>query len=482
MSLTETLLARGRRVWASLDPGGQATEETRRVLIVEPAGDGAWNVVEGEVGGDRVAVLRAERVDDLDSLADGAEVTLVSNSPKSVCRFLDLIDAAPDELRRMAALRLETELPYPVAESTWVVERREGHDAQHRSALVLATSTAEIVQAERDLRGKGIRCRGVESYAAGLAELAVACDGGGDPVAIVSFQGRRATLAIADGGTLRYVRQFEGDDGPVPRDDEAAMVAGELHQSLYDYLLRSKGRTPGRLVVTGEGADDDEFTDSLGARLGLPVRTLRWPDGVEVAAAGEQALAQFPVCAGVLLAVHRRLRGERAAAPALRAGKHRLGAADLQGKRAVLIGASVAVLVVLIASSFAVRAVQLRTAERIIEESRPLVRALDRLDEEVSFLQDENRRRRSTLDALLALSEVLPPEVQVEELTIDSKGKATIAGRTSSVRAAWERAIAAMEESKVFAKPKFMGASKEKAGFGFQITCEVRTVAGGGTS
>ena len=76
---------------------------------------------------------------------------LLSNSDSAVCRLMEMPQASSDQTHRMVALRLETELPYPVPESTWVCQRQAQEDAAEAGrVLVMATPTAEISEAVMD--------------------------------------------------------------------------------------------------------------------------------------------------------------------------------------------------------------------------------------------------------------------------------------------------------------------------------------------
>lgn len=453
---------------------GTVTE--RRVLVLEPVSAGAWRAIEGEVGDGGITVLAAQALTgDAEGLArlrllgNGADVVLVSNSQKSVCRFLDMVDAAPDQVRRMVALRLETELPYSVSESTWVCERRENRDGVSGHVLVIATATSEIAHAEEALRTQGLRCQGVEYNAASLAELLVTAPTTDECVGIVERDVGGATLAIAQRGVLCYARHI-----PIDHSASDARVASEVDQSVYDYQLRSQGARPTRVFVAG--TDATGLIEPLQGRLGIPVEAAPCPQFLDVRAPAvvrDDLVAQFPACVGALIAVHRRLLGERAAAPPLRRRVRALETANLRSKRLVLAGTNAGLLLVLIAALFGVRAAQLSAAEHIIDESRPLLGGLERLQDEVDILQHERGRQRPILDTMRELAEVLPSEVKVETLTIDPKGKITVSGETRSVEAASDEAIAAMEASDLFIHPKFLGATKQKEAFGFRLTCEL---------
>ena len=474
------------------------TVKNRRVLVLERTSGKEWKAVEAEVGGDRVTVSRAEILKSADEAsaassgpdfaecANNGDVVLVSSSDTAVCRSIEVPDASSDEMRRMVALRLETELPYPVAESTWVWERQDNGGTDAGTVLVIATRNAEIEEAEGELRAKKKRCTSVEFDGTCLAELAVACGPAVDTVALVSVGAKRATLAIAHAGKLRYVRRISLDMAPTGDGrPDATWVSGlvnELDQSLYDYLLRTGGDGPERVLVAGEGMGVEGFVDALGARLKRPVEQAALPEIVHVpesATVGGELLERYPECVGALIAAHHRLRGERAAAPALRRQARRFREVNLRNKRVALICANALLLVELIAAAFGVRAAQMSAAKRTIEDSRPLLQDLTSVEDEVDILQYESRRQRSILDALIPITEALPGGIKVEILKITAKGEVTIAGKTKSVEEASDKAISAMRASKLLANPSFRGATRGEKEFNFQITCELRGGLGG---
>jgi hypothetical protein len=471
------------------------------VLVLERTSSKEWKAVEAEVGGDRVTVSRAQILRspddaegfpggaDLDRFANNGDVILVSSSETAVCRSIEVPRASADETRRIVALRLETELPYPVAESTWVWERQEAAGTDAGTVLVTATATAGIAEAEEELRAKKKRCTSVEFDGTCLAELAVACTPSADTVALVSVSGECATLAIADAGELRYVRRIALDaprtEGVRAAGEWVSRLANELDQSVYDYLLRHGGESPQRILVAGEGMSIEGFVETLETGVTPPVEKAVLPEIVHVpdsAAVSGEVLEGFPECIGALIATHHRLRGERTPAPALRRQVRRFREINLRNKRVALICVNAILLVELIVMAFVVQGGQLKAARRAIDESRPQLQDLALLEDEVEILQYESSRQRSILDALIPITEALPRNTKVETLKIDARGRVTITGRTKSVEDASGKAISAMHASRALANPRFLGATKGAQGedeFSFTITCELRGSPGG---
>jgi len=476
--------------------------KAHRVVVLEKAGENQWKVVEAEIGG-KWAVILSARVfgkgedsaagsapPSLRGLANGAQVVLVTNSDKALCRRLLLPKATAEQTRRMAALRLETELPYAVAESTWVCERRPDEGANgDGSTLVMAVPSVEIAETEKQLRAVGIRSAMVTLEAAAVAELAVSPStppgGSGTPasgkedevVAVAAVGERMTTLTILRSGKLRYARRiFIGASDVPPR-----KLANELDQCVHHYTLNEDEGRPARLLLVGERARDDGVAAALADRLGLAVEAARLPDEVHIASPGAvegELLDRFPACLGAVLALHRSLRGHAAAAPALRRRQPRL-VENAWFRTAAMIAVNLLLIAGLVAALFGVRKARIAAAERLIEEGLPLLKQTESMPNDVAILAFEERFPRPILDALLVLAETLPPGIKIETLSIDSRYQVTMAGIAPSVEDASEKAISALKDAAMFARPKFLGANKEKEGWKFRLACELKRVPRG---
>jgi len=188
-------------------------------------------------------------------------------------------------------------------------------------------------------------------------------------------------------------------------------------------------------------------------------------------------LAGYPACVGALVGLHRKLCNQPAAAPPLRLAKPRLRERSW-ARMAAGIAATVLLAVALVAALFVVRAAQLRSATRIMDQSGSLSSDIEQLRSEESILKDEMGMRRPTLDVLLALSDVLPKSINVESITLDKKGALRVSGTTPSAEDVSVKAFAAMEKSGLFRGMDLPGINKEKEGYGFTFTCEVLTKKG----
>jgi hypothetical protein len=491
------------------------------MIVLERAGD-RWKVVEAGVAAGGIVIRRArllsharpkpgEVAEPLPSLGNRAQVILVAGSDRAICRRVQAPAASDEDTRRMVALRLETELPYPVAESFWVCERLNGSANGDSPVLVLAIPRAEVADAEQALGFTGRNLWAVQLDVGALAELARASQKTPEEtVAVCRIEERATDMVIVRHGRLEYARRiFAGlpaaasSATAAERESEAAgeptaRLGDELDQCIHNYALDSLGGgvEPARLIVTGEGAGaDDRIAQALGRRLSLPADRFAIPPGIQVIQGtadvdgspldwvkAETLLAPFPACLGALIAAQHAIRGEGTAAPALRRRKAPVFAA-LSRRRAVLAGLGVALLCALIALSFLVRHARYDAASRAVRQGLPFLQDMDRLQNEVDVLEHEKSlARHPMLDTMLALTETLPKGIQIATLSVSAAGKIALSGTCGTVEDASEKTVAALRASKMFTNPKFLGASKQDQAFKFHMTFELRNVSGGGDS
>ena len=160
MSLSQAIKRYGSVAARLVRRGENGAAGTEHVLVLEQAAGNTWKVVEAKLDAEGITVLRAQSFDE--GLAGDASnmlgnlnsstVTLVPNARKSVCRLLDIADVPPAQVEQMVALRLEVELPYPIADSVWVYEPRTNGEGAISNVLLMATPSNEIDLAEAELR------------------------------------------------------------------------------------------------------------------------------------------------------------------------------------------------------------------------------------------------------------------------------------------------------------------------------------------
>ncbi len=482
-----TRLVRGAE---SLGLAGKGSEGTKRVLVVEQAAGKRWKMVEAKIDADGIRVTGARSFEDgiegsaSEMVADKnrSTVVLVPNSGKSVCRVLEIGDAPLGQLDHMVALRLEAELPYPVTDSVWAYKPIKNGKDTIASVSVIAVASDEVASAESELAKEGIRGIAMEFAAGGLAELANASGSSTGTIAVAKLDHGEAILAIAHDAVLCYVRHIRVP--PIPEEGDsstkewARALGQELRQSIYDYTLRNGSKAPSELMVTGERVGVEGSVEALGAHLDIPVVLIDNPGVFDLSKPESiegDFLADYSVSAGALVAMRRRMLGQPTAAPPLRRKRRAFESVEWDKRRFRLFSLNAVLLLLFTASLFGVQSLRLNSADRLVRESQPLLQGLERNREEVDILLFEDRRRRSVLDTMMALSEALPPEIKIETLAIDSRGKISISGKAKTVEVASDTAIAALRDSAFFINPKFNGATREKNEFSFQMTCELRS-------
>jgi len=452
----------------------------QRLAVYERV-DSGWNVVEGEVGGTSPKVLRArvltvqsgsEVLPGESAAPDAGSGTLVVRSQRAVCREMELPAARDEEVRSMITMRLETELPYALSESTWAYQPQAGLEGQGKIRVLLVTvPTADIVAQERELPGSMQPCDTVECRESALAQIAAVLAPGEETTAIAEIETGGATLVVARHGKLSYARHIFCEAA----DEGAQHLAGEIQQSLQHYTFDAATPAPQKLFLVGQDAAIQRVAGTLAQNSALPVEIPHPSDSVVISeAAGEpkRLLGQFAACIGALIAAHRRLCHKEVAAPPLRLARKHFRE-RIVCNRVALAAANVLLVLALIATSFGVRAARLRAATRAVKEVRPLLAGIEVLEEEIDILRFESRQERPAIDLLLALAEALPGGIVISDLTIDSRGKITIQGKAPSVEVA-SRAAAALSESELFSDAELSRTSKEKKEVVFRIVCVAR--------
>ena len=454
-----------------------AVKKTSRVIVLEKAGPSDWKVVEAQTDGKGITLLSARVLDETRSsgigkLANGAHIILVTNSDKALCRWLALPNATAEQVRRMVALRLETELPYPVGKSVWICEpqhrKTEGADSV---TLVMAVPSEDLAAAESQLRSAGLRCDEVILDAAAIAEI-VAADPTADEAEAVAAVGEKMTiLAIVHNGRLCYARRVHIGTG----DGTVHELINELGQCFHHYALNNNTDKPARMLLVGQSARDEDFIATLSARLGMPVAPATISEDMQLASpdtSESELLQKFPACVGALLASHRMRNGRCAAAPALRRRKLPFFTST-RFKAAIIAAVNLLLVAGLIAVLFSVRKARIAAADSLIKEGQPLFAMSESLPGNVKVLEFENRLPRPILDTLLALADIMPKGLKIASISIDPNHKVTISGIAPSVEET-EKAIAAMKKSERFMNPKSLASTLQKDGRTFGITCELK--------
>lgn len=468
-------------------------KKAQRIVAIEES-SGRRKAVAAELRGDRITVLGACVTDPArrDAFPAGAasrdaEVIVVADSERAVCRVLRLASGTPDQTRRMAALHLETELPYPIADTVWTCERRaDAAGAVNGSVLAFAAPKSDLQSLLDSLRAAGRRCGTVHLGAAALAELALAQCGGESVLAVIALDELGFTIGVLDRGRLRYMRKRTGGVAAVADLTNAPAMqrlADELDQCLHHYAFQEDAAAPERIVLIGAADRAAALAPLVGARMGLPVETARLPACVTVshaAVAEADLLGRYPACLGALLAAQRRLRGQGLVAPPLQQRRPAFFETALF-RRAVLIAVNALLLAALVWTLFHVREARIAAATSVARESRAALEQLDRLQSDVKVLEHEAALQRASLQVIKSLAELLPPGTRILSFTLDARGHIALSGTSASLEAVSDKAVAGLTDSGLFRNVKFLNVTREKDkdGYKFSLTCELAPVRKG---
>jgi Tfp pilus assembly protein PilN len=456
-----------------------------RIVVLEGGAGAERHVLHAEIAGQRMTVLAAWTLAPGDppgpamqQAVERSERLLALDSDKAVCRLLALPRATDDQTRRLVANRLQVDLPYPAEESRWNWARlpAEGADPAGR-VLLVAAPAEELRRAQAMSPLDGRDCVASLLDISALAELGRA-GGEGEATAVVALRRGSGILAVVRGGYLRYSRRLSAG-GEVA---DGGLVE-ELDQCLHHYEFSDADIFPKGLLLAGEGAASDSIAEELSRRMGMPVHPLGLPPGVEIAGSSTtpaELAGRYAVCLGALLYLRRRRSGETVGSPALQERRSRL-ARSVRWRTAAGIAAVLLLSAALIASLFVMRRARIASADRLMNQGRVMNEELERLQSEIAILERETAQRRPMLDILAALAEALPNGVRVTSVSIDSGGRVNMSGTCQSVEDISEKIINALDASPYFAKPQFLGASKDKKGgqLIFRVNCDLKKQSGG---
>ena len=107
---------------------------------------------------------------------------------------------------------------------------------------------------------------------------------------------------------------------------------------------------------------------------------------------------------------------------------------------------------------------------------------MGKLQNEVDALEYEEPLQRSALDVLLEFSKVLPKSAKLLTFDLGPRGKISFTAAFPMVEDASDKTVRALQESTMFANPKFMGATQQEGQFKCTLTCELKQRAGRGNN
>jgi len=362
---------------------------------------------------------------------------------RAIVKVIEIPAVAGADLRRMVGFELERHLPFPAADALYdflVLDQTPGRPVR---VLLVAVERRVFDRVSQLLRDAGLVPRLVDVTIHSLALLASAAprSGPGDGRVVLAIEEAEAELAVVRGGRPIASRAF-----PLPPDgkDRSQALAEELRRSLAPLPGDHRAALTDVVVMGGAPAPGNGWTE-------LPVLTeVPLPPGLR-AVADDAAL--LPALA---MALRRPFGGP------LRTS---LMPAELRPRPfpwPVAVTAGLAALTLLLA--LAIPAVTMIRDERrldalerslgalapTVREVERLAAAVDRSRREVETLRSFEAQHVRALPVLRELTELLPQDVWLTNLTIDRKG-IELAGFANSA----SQLIPLLEASPTFDRVEF---------------------------
>lgn len=333
---------------------------------------------------------------------------------RAVVKMLEVPPVVGADLRRMVGFELDRHLPFPASDAVFDFHVLDESPGRPTRVLLVAVERRSSERVQQLLRDAGLTPRLVDLTIHSLAVLAGrgrdgAPRGGG---VVVHLEDGEAELAVVRDGRPILSRHFPLPDDPPGR---GRVLAEELQKSLAG--LPPDDRTAvAEVVVTGGHVGGPGWAE-LPVRTGIPL-----PPGLTGLA------PDSPFVAALAVALRHPLRGN------LRTNlmPEELRPRPFPWPVAVTAGLAAAAVLLALATpvATAVRderrlAALNRAIERLgpeVREVEQLVSAVQRARREVETLRSFEGQHARVLPVLRELTDLLPPDVWLTNLSIDRKG------------------------------------------------------------
>jgi Tfp pilus assembly protein PilN len=369
---------------------------------------GAFGLAVGEdVGAALRAKLREMRV-------RGRRVHVGLPRRRAVVKVIELPAVAGADLRRMVGFELERHLPFPANEALYDFQLLEQAPGRPVRVLLVAIERRVFDRVGQLLREAGLVPRLVDISIHGVALLAAPSTGSAGGARVVAgLAEAEAEVTIIRGGRLLGSRSF-----PLPPEpkDRTRVMADEIRRTLSP--LRTEDRQAvTEVVVTGGGPGPGvDWTD-------LPVRTdVALPAGLQVAVDDPSLLP------ALAMALRRPGRGPLRTSLVPDEVRPRpfpwpLAATAALAGITVLLALAIPALT-LMRNERQLAALTHRLADLAprVREVEQLAAGVERARREVETLRSFEGQHIRVLPILRELTEVLPQDVWLTNLSVDRKG------------------------------------------------------------
>lgn len=329
----------------------------------------------------------------------------------AIVKPLDLPPIREGDLARLVGFELERHLPFPAEEAVYDFQILEVRPGGPTRVLLVAVERRTLERVQRLLREAGLVPRLVDL---GLHSLAALGGGGG---AHLHLRPEEGELAIVRHGRLLLSRAFPLPEGDGP--ERGRVLAEELRRSL-GALPEGERATVARLTLTGDEEPADAAAIDLPLAPSSPV-----PSGLQrqLARVGDGSL--LPALA---IALRRPRRGP------LRTNllPEALRPRPFPVLQLATVGLLLLSLALAVAEPFVTTLRDERYLARLnraieglapeVREVERVVAGLERRRQELDTLKRLRDRAIRPLPVLKELTELLPGEVWLTNLTLDQKG------------------------------------------------------------
>jgi type IV pilus assembly protein PilM len=261
-------------------------------------------------------VIRDGEVADVAALSDALKdffkehqlpkrVRLGVSNQQIVVRQLDL-PKIDDENERAAAVRFQAAeaiampLEEVVLDHQVIGETISPEGAARQRVVVVAAREAMIARVVEACKGAGLKAEAIDLDAFALVRaLAGADDESNESACVYCHLAGVTNLAVAVGSACFFTRPLST---VWDQADAGSSLADEVRLSIDYYMTQPQAKPVTDVVVSGPGSADDEFVESFGTHLGLPIMVAAPVGNIDSSAlaAGEDP-HRYTVAAGLSL-------------------------------------------------------------------------------------------------------------------------------------------------------------------------------------
>jgi len=380
---------------------------------------------------------------------DPGRVIIANPSQFTTVRVTSLPSTDPAEIRQIVDLQAERYTPY-AKEEILTGFKVIGRDSAGYSRVLIMISHRDIVQRVVSIMdGIGWMVTFVGSDLEGIVNWFGIVSGGkgagfsGAPVLIVDVDWETTAVLVLHEGHPRFHRSIACGMAHLKSDAGAgtATLVGELQRSVE--ALEGEGEEPhlvlSEVILTGLADRADSLKEAVQTGLNLPVKVIPPFSSVPLqsSAVGASEAAASVSFSGLIGVALKPCDVDLTPQPV----KLRL-AFESRSRALVTLGGQLIVLLLLL-SCFALEKMvkaekQLQNLARQEDSVAAPAAVMSHALDQVGFIQERFAHRGGLLDLMAALSQIMPPEIQLESLNYTDGEKVLLKGISSELPKVYE--------------------------------------------